>query len=153
MTYIVSGEFSMHDAVGFDPGPAMKHPPRQEDSGKAVLIVEDEPILRMLIGEILEEHGYIAIEAGDAAAALRLLELDQRIGFLITDLGLPGGMDGRQLADTALRDRPGLRVLFITGYTDRVAVAEEPAMAGFQVLAKPFAMETLTASLRALGTG
>jgi len=126
----------------------------QKGSGETVLVVEDEPILRMLIGEILEEQGFVAIEAGDAADGLKLLQSDTRIDLLVADLGLPGGMNGRQMADAALRRRPDLRVLFITGYTDIAAFADGPATAGIQVLAKPFAMDALTASLRAaLGAG
>jgi CheY-like chemotaxis protein len=131
----------------------MKHSERQAGTSETVLVVDDEPILRMLISEVLEEQGYVAIEAGDAASGLRLLQSDKRIDLLITDVGLPGGMDGRQMADAALQRRPDLRVLFITGYTDAATSGDERVRAGIPVLIKPFAMDALAARLREMSPG
>ena len=88
-------------------------PPRQY--GETVLIVDDEPSIRMLVADLLEELGYVAIEAADSISGLKVLNSDVRIDLLITDVGLPGGMNGRQMADAARAKRPDLKVLFIRG--------------------------------------
>ncbi len=71
------------------------------EQGETVLVVDDEPTVRMLVTDILEDLGYTAIEAGDSAAGLKVLQSDVRIDLLVTDVGLPGGMNGRQMADAA----------------------------------------------------
>ncbi|MGH6971998.1 MAG: ATP-binding protein, partial [Caulobacteraceae bacterium] len=123
---------------------------RRAVAGWTVLVVEDEPIIRMLVGDTLSELGYQAIEAGDAASALRVLESDARVDLLITDFGLPGAMNGKQMADAARRRRPDLKVLFITGYADNAAIASGDLERGMHVLAKPFAMETLAARIQTM---
>ena len=80
-----------------------------------MLVVDDEPTIRMLVAEILQDLGYVCIEAGDGAAGLKILQSNVRIDLLVTDVGLPGGMNGRQLADAARSARRALKVLFITG--------------------------------------
>ena len=82
-------------------------PPDAAARGETVLVVDDEPTVRMLIAEVLEELGYAAIEAADGPAGLKVLQSDARIDLLITDVGLPGGMNGRQVADAARILRPG----------------------------------------------
>jgi PAS domain S-box-containing protein len=119
-------------------GPA----PRAE-AGESVLIVDDEPTVRMLIAEVLQELGYAALEAADAAEGLAVVQSAARIDLLITDVGLPGGINGRQLADAALLARPELKVLFITGYAERAAIGNFDLPAGMQVIAKPFEMDVL----------
>jgi signal transduction histidine kinase len=79
-------------------------------AGTTVLVVDDEPLLRMVIVETLQELGYVTVEAGNAAAGLLILRSDARIDLLMTDIGLPGGMNGRQLADAARERRHGLKV-------------------------------------------
>ncbi len=74
--------------------------------GETVLVVDDEPTVRMLVTEVLEDLGYTAIEAADGAAGLKVLQSDVRIDLLVTDVGLPGGMNGRQVADAARMARP-----------------------------------------------
>ncbi len=86
--------------------------------GETVLVVDDEPTVRMLVMEVLGELGYAAIEAADGASGLRVLLSDARVDLLVTDVGLPGGMNGRQMADAARINRPDLKVLFITGYAE-----------------------------------
>jgi PleD family two-component response regulator len=71
----------------------------QAGQGETVLIVDDEPSVRMLVTEVLEDLGYTAIEAADSVAGLKVLQSDVRIDLLVTDVGLPGGMNGRQMAD------------------------------------------------------
>ncbi|WP_245422041.1 hybrid sensor histidine kinase/response regulator [Alsobacter soli] len=95
--------------------------PRAE-AGETVLVVDDEPTVRMLIADTLADLGYRAIEAADAASGLRVLESDATIDLLITDVGLPGGMSGKQMADVARVRRPTLKVLFITGYAENAAI-------------------------------
>ncbi len=84
------------------------------DEGETVPVVDDEPTIRMLIADTLGELGYQAIEAGDGPSGLRVLESNARIDLLITDYGLPGDMNGKQMADRARERRPDLKVLFIT---------------------------------------
>jgi PAS domain S-box-containing protein len=120
------------------------------EQGKTVLVVDDEPTVRMLVIEVLEDLGYVAIEAGDGAAGLRALRSDVRIDLLITDVGLPGGMNGRQVADAGREVRPGLKVLFITGYAENVAVGDGNLGPGMQVLTKPFIIEALASRIQEL---
>jgi signal transduction histidine kinase/DNA-binding response OmpR family regulator len=118
--------------------------------GETVLVVDDEPTLRMLMLDALEEHGYKVLLARDGATALEFLESDLRIDLLITDVGLPGGMNGRQIADEARKLRPDLRILFITGFAENAAVRHGHLDPGMQVLAKPFDIVSLAAKVRAL---
>ncbi|MBB5692942.1 hybrid sensor histidine kinase/response regulator [Muricoccus pecuniae] len=118
--------------------------------GETVLVVDDEPTVRMLVAEVLEELGYAALEAADAASGLKLLRSDMRIDLLVTDVGLPGGMNGRQMADAARLARPGLKVLFITGYAENAAVGNGHLEPGMHVMTKPFAMDALATRIREL---
>ncbi len=118
--------------------------------GETVLVIDDEPTVRMLIAEVLEENGYAAIEAGDGAAGLRILESDTRIDLLITDVGLPGGLNGRQVADAARRLRPTLKVLFITGYAENAAIGNGHLEPGMEIVTKPFVIAALGAKIRDL---
>ena len=123
--------------------------PRAE-CGETVLVVDDDPTVRMLVMEVLEEQGYAAIEAGDGASGLRVLQSDTRIDLLVTDVGLPGGMNGRQMADAARIGRPALKVLFITGYAENAVVGDGHLEPGMHVLTKPFAMDALASRIREL---
>jgi signal transduction histidine kinase/CheY-like chemotaxis protein len=120
------------------------------ESGETVLVVDDEPSVRMLIVDVLEEAGYAVIEAADSIAGLKLLQSNVRIDLLISDVGLPGGMNGRQMADAARETRPDLKVLFITGYAENSVIGNGRLKPGMQVLTKPFAIETLAARVRQL---
>jgi PAS domain S-box-containing protein len=126
--------------------------PRSEQ-GETVLIVDDEPTVRMLVSDILEDLGYTAIEAGDSAAGLKVLQSDVRIDLLVTDVGLPGGMNGRQMADAARVARPDLRVLFITGYAENAVLGNGHLAPGMAVLTKPFAIESMAARIRSMIEG
>ena len=112
-------------------------------SGKTVLVVDDEPSVRMLVTEVLEELGYVPVEASDGPAGLRMLQSDMRVDLLVTDVGLPGGINGRQLADAARTTRPDLKVLFITGYAENAIIGNGHLAPNMGVLTKPFVMETL----------
>jgi CheY-like chemotaxis protein len=122
-------------------------------TGETVLVVDDEPTVRMLVIDVLEELGYVALEATDGASGLRVLQSDRRIDLLITDVGLPGGMNGRQVADAGRQVRPDLKVLFITGYAENAVVGNGHLAPGMQVMIKPFAMETLASRIKALIAG
>ena len=126
--------------------------PRAEQ-GQTVLIVDDEATVRMLVTEVLEDLGYMAIEAGDGASALKVLQSDIRIDLLVTDVGLPGGMNGRQVAEAARVMRPGLKTLFITGYAENAVVGNGHLEPGMQVLTKPFVMETLATRIKDVISG
>ncbi|GJD98016.1 Blue-light-activated protein [Methylobacterium iners] len=133
-----------------DAGPTNLATLPRSEQGETVLIVDDEPTVRMLITDILADLGYTAIEAGDSAAGLKVLQSDVRIDLLITDVGLPGGMNGRQMADAARATRSDLRVLFITGYAENAAVGNGHLAPGMAVLTKPFAIETMAARIRSI---
>ncbi len=135
------GSLLAKDAAGLQP-PAL---PAQK--GETVLVVDDEPSVRMLVCDMLQELGYAALEAPDGPDALAILRTGKRIDLLVSDIGLPGGLDGRQLADEARFYQSGIKVLFITGYVEQTALrACEP---GMQVMVKPFTMEDLA---RQVGT-
>ncbi|WP_336487492.1 ATP-binding protein [Methylobacterium nigriterrae] len=129
------------------PLPDLAGAPRAEQD-ETVLIVDDEPTVRMLVTEVLEDLGYTAIEAADGVAGLRVLQSDVRIDLLVSDVGLPGGMNGRQMADAARVSRPDLKVLFITGYAENAAVGNGHLEPGMAVLTKPFVMEALASRIR-----
>ena len=133
------------DGVGFESAPAVAM-----DAGETVLIVDDEPTVRMLVTDVLDDLGYTVIEAADSVAGLRVLQSDARIDLLITDVGLPGGMNGRQMADAARESRPNLKVLFITGYAENAAIGNGHLQPGMKVLTKPFAVDTLAARVQEL---
>ncbi len=117
------------------------------DDGEVVLVVEDEAVVRSLIVEELQELGYHAIEADDGPSGLEILQSDQRIDLLVTDIGLPG-LNGRQMVDAAREQRPGLKVLFMTGYAENAALASGFLEPGMEMITKPFAMEALATRIR-----
>lgn len=119
-------------------------------SGKTVLVVDDEPTVRMLVVEVLEELGYTALEAADGEAGLRILRSDARIDLLVSDVGLPGGMNGRQVADAARAIRCNLKVLFITGYAENAVLSHGHLDMGMHVMTKPFTIRALAERIQAL---
>ena len=133
-----------------DEGHADETPAPLAEAGETILIVDDEPTVRMLLTDVLGELGYTLIEAADSIAGLKVLRSDVHIDLLITDVGLPGGMNGRQMADAGREVRPHLKTLFITGYAENAAVGNGDLGPGMQVLTKPFAVDTLTARVRDL---
>nr|WP_315445336.1 ATP-binding protein [uncultured Pseudomonas sp.] len=120
--------------------------------GETVLIVEDDPAVRLLVSSVLSELGYAFVEAGDADGAVPILNSAQRIDLLISDVGLPG-MNGRQLAEIGRQYRPGLKVLFITGYAEHAAVRGGFLDSGMQMITKPFTFDLLTAKVREMIRG
>ncbi|WP_288504585.1 PAS domain-containing protein [uncultured Pseudomonas sp.] len=121
--------------------------------GETVLIVDDEPTVRMLVVDILEDLGYAVIEAADSLTGLKILQSDVHLDLLITDVGLHGGMNGRQMADAGRQSRPGLKTLFITGYAENAAIGNGHLDPGMEILTKPFAVDTLAARVREMMGG
>ena len=111
-------------------------------SGETVLIVEDDPSVRLLVVDVLKELGYVALEAPDGDSSLPILQSDARIDLLISDVGLPG-INGRQLAEIARQTRPQLRILFITGYAAMAASRGDFLAPGMDMITKPFALDDL----------
>lgn len=109
-----------------------------------VLLVDDEAPLRSLLAEMLSETGYTVIEAANGHQGLTILQSPQHIDLLITDVGLPGNMNGRQMADAARVLRPNLKVIFITGYAEHAAIGNGPLEPDMQVLTKPFALDAFS---------
>ncbi|RTL94361.1 MAG: response regulator [Bradyrhizobiaceae bacterium] len=129
------------EAEAVDPG--WRGAPMASSTGQTILVVDDEPTIRMLVMEVLDERGYAVIEAKDGPTGLAALQSNARIDLLITDVGLPGGMNGRQLADAARATRPGLKILFITGYAENAILSSGQLAPSMQVLTKPFDVEAL----------
>jgi PAS domain S-box-containing protein len=116
-------------------------------AGDTVLVVDDEPTVRMLVTEVLQGLGYATLEAADGGTAIRTLQSNARIDLLITDVGLPGGMNGRQVADGGRTLRPDLQVLFITGYAENAVFGKGHLNPGMLVLTKPFTTDDLVSRI------
>jgi PAS domain S-box-containing protein len=116
-------------------------------SGEVVLLVEDEPSVRLLIGEVLSELGYGCLEAADAKSAIPILASQTRLDLMITDVGLPV-MNGRQLAEIARQHRPDLKVLFVTGYAENATTRTGFLAPGMDIVIKPFALDALAIKIR-----
>ncbi len=126
---------------------AMPSPETPRGSGETVMVVEDDPSVRMIVTELLSEVGYGVLEATDADTAIPILQSNQRIDLLVSDVGLPG-MNGRQLAEVARQSRPDLKILFITGYAQNAAVRAGFLADGMDMMTKPFAVDALATKIR-----
>jgi PAS domain S-box-containing protein len=122
-------------------------------NGETVLMVDDEPTVRMLISDVLKELGYNALESADSGGGLKILQSNARVDLLITDVGLPGRLNGRQLADAARAARPDLKVLFITGYAENAVLGNGRLEDGMHITTKPFAMDGLARQIREILEG
>jgi PAS domain S-box-containing protein len=132
-----------------EPGqPSAASTPEPAGSG-AVLVLEDEPIVRAIVVEILGDLGYTAIEAADGPSGLEILNSPRRIDLLITDIGLPG-LNGRQVAEAARQTRKNLKILFMTGYAETAAMADGFLQPGMQMITKPFAIDSLASRITAI---
>jgi PAS domain S-box-containing protein len=120
----------------------------EQGQGETVLVIDDEDAVRMLIADVLGEAGYRVLEAADGPAGMKILQSDARIDLLITDVGLPGGFNGRQVADAARQTRPALKVLFVTGYAENAVVGNGHLDPGMRVITKPFPMVSLAQRVR-----
>ncbi|AKU52334.1 PAS domain-containing protein [Xanthomonas arboricola pv. juglandis] len=118
--------------------PATEQPLRSTAPSCTVLLVEDETAIRVLMSEVLSEAGYRVIETAEGNAAVERLRSQETIDLLVTDVGLTGGLNGRQVADAGRQYRPTLPVLFVTGYAATAAVGAGQLEEGMEVLTKPF---------------
>ena len=138
--------------AGADETPAAVDPAAPRGHGETVLVVEDDPTVRLLVTEVLGELGYRFLEAPDARTAIPLLASSETIDLLVTDVGLPI-MNGRQLADIARQHRPDLKILFVTGYAENAALRGDFLAPGMEMLTKPFALDVLGAKIREMIEG
>jgi signal transduction histidine kinase/ActR/RegA family two-component response regulator len=133
------------------PKPVEQQPESKiSSSGETVLVVDDEPSVRLFVSELLGSNGYIVIEAADSLAGLQLLGSDTRIDLLVTDIGLPGGIDGKQMVDSGRSTRPDLPVLFMTGYAQPHVLENAKLGPCTAVLTKPFSLEAMMQSVNTL---
>jgi CheY-like chemotaxis protein len=116
--------------------------------GEKILVVEDDEDVRTFAVELLYELGYDVLAAADGAHALRILDRHPEIRLLFTDCVLPGGMNGREVAQEACRRRPGLKVLYTTGYTRGAIVHEGRLDPGIELILKPFTAAALGVKVR-----
>jgi PAS domain S-box-containing protein len=123
-----------------------------QGAGESVLLVEDDPSVRELISEVLRELGYTAVKAKNADEAIAILRSDESLGLMISDVGLPG-LSGRQLAEIARKARPGLRILFMTGYA--AEAVHRPVLLGprMDLMLKPFSIDAMALKIRGMMDG
>ena len=119
-------------------------------AGARALVVDDEPAVRELVAGALREAGFEIFEAPDGPGALEALAAMGAVDLLVTDVGLPGGMNGRQLADAAMASRPGLGVIFITGYAEGAALSDGALGERMSVMTKPFELAALATKAAAM---
>ncbi len=136
------------EAEAGEEAPAPGPEPVEAGRHDVVLLVEDEDVVRSVAAEQLRDLGYRVLEARDGVAALQLLQANSPVDLLVTDVGLPGGLNGRQVADQARESRPALPVLFITGFAGNVL--REQLAPGMEVIGKPFALDALVAGVQRL---
>lgn len=118
--------------------------------GEVILVVEDETVVRELVAEVLRDLGYQVLVAHDGLSGLDQLKvLHRHIDLLVTDVGLPG-LNGRQVAEMARAARPDLKILFMTGYAEKVSAAGPFASPGMDILTKPFQVDDMTRKVRAM---
>ena len=122
-------------------------------ASSVVLVVEDEPDVRLVVCDVLSDLGYTVLEAENGRVGLSIVASKVQIDLLLTDVGLPGDINGRQLADAARQRRPGLKVLFITGYAESMMVSNGRLELGMEVMIKPFALNTLATKVQAMIDG
>src|SRR6185295_14609732 len=140
------------DKDAASPSQPIRVAPPPAGRGQLVLVVEDDDDVRRLTVDILIEAGYSILSANGSVQALRLLDAHPNIVLLMTDVVMPG-MNGRKLAEEALRRRPNLKVLFTTGYTRNAIVHNGTLDDGAELIVKPFTLEALAAKIAwVLGT-
>ncbi len=139
--------------VGEAEAEAARGAPPERGHGETILVVEDNDDLRAYSTSAISDMGYTVLEAATGKEALELIDSSPQIALLFTDVVLPGGMNGRQIVDEALKRRPLLKVLYTTGYTRNAIVHNGELDPGVQLIGKPFALVDLAAKLRAILDG
>jgi CheY-like chemotaxis protein len=139
--------------AGSDAVPAANTKLDAEAASAVVLLVEDEALVRSTVAATLRDLGYQVLEAGNGPMALQALEVGGQtpVDLLVTDVGLPGGLNGRQVADAARATKPDLPVLFITGYAG--AILEGQLAPGMVMIGKPFTLEAVAAKVKSMIEG
>jgi PAS domain S-box-containing protein len=133
---------------------AVGTPANASGAGETVLVVDDEATVRMMVADVLRDMGYRVIEAADSVEGMAVLRSPERIDLLVTDVGLPGGMNGRQLAEAARELRHELNVMFVTGYAENAVLNSGHLSPGMQLLTKPFTVDALVMGIQAaMGAG
>jgi PAS domain S-box-containing protein len=117
---------------------------------RTILVIDDEPTVRMTVIDVLEDAGYRTLEAADGPEGFEILRSSAIIDLLVTDVGLPGGLNGRQVADAARVFRPELKVLFITGYAETTVMGDAQLGSDTMVVVKPFEVGSLVAKVKSL---
>jgi PAS domain S-box-containing protein len=128
--------------------PVIQHQ-AQPGAGETVLVIEDDPSVRLLVLQVLEELGYRTIETDGGRDATPILQSDRKIDLMISDVGLPG-LNGRQLAEIARESRPDLPILFMTGYAEQAADQAAFLDPGMQIIVKPFGVDQLAGRIEAI---
>ena len=121
-----------------------------ENERRTVLVIDDEVALLAIIADVLEESGFRVLTAADGPAGLEIIRSSQPLDLLITDIRLPKGMNGREVALAARTTRPDLKILFMTGYAGSVFESNEPLASGMEVMTKPFDLIRLAARVSRL---
>lgn len=124
--------------------------PMSSDAENVVLIVEDEPVIMMLLSEYLSGEGYRVLQAQNGEQAFEILATKPHLDLMITDYRLPGGVSGVMIAEPALKLRPELKVIFISGYPKEIAETGSPIIDKVPILAKPFTMVSLHSQIQSL---
>jgi len=128
--------------------------PQAEGGAETIFIVEDDNLVRTFVTAQLQSLGYKTVAAADSRAALEMIDAGQAFDLLFTDVVIPGGMSGRELADEVARRRPGVKVLYTSGYTDNAIVHHGKLDDGVMLLTKPYRRNQLAEMIRkALGGG
>jgi len=136
---------ALQDAVVLDK--RAERTPRGQ--GETILVVEDDATVRLILADVLEELGYNVLLASDARPAIPILQSDRRIDLMVSDVMLPH-VNGRKLAEIARASRPGLKVLFVTGYAENATFRGDFLDPDMDMLTKPFALDDLGAKVRAM---
>jgi len=123
-------------------------PPQSQS--ETILVVEDDPEVRTLTVALLRGLGYKIIEASDAASALRALENSPRVNLLFSDVVLPGSSSGIDLAKQIRTLRPGISILFTSGYTEEAMIGHGAPEDDFELLSKPFKRDVLAQRIRSV---
>ncbi|MGV8917020.1 MAG: response regulator [Pseudomonas sp.] len=120
------------------------------DAEDVVLIVEDEPLILMLLADYLSGEGYRVLQAENGEQAFEILATKPNLDLMITDYRLPGGISGVMIAEPALKLRPELKVIFISGYPAEILDSGSPIAQRAPILAKPFTMDSLHQQIKSL---
>ncbi|KRP58004.1 MULTISPECIES: response regulator [Pseudomonas] len=121
-----------------------------EDAQDVVLIVEDDESIMFVLGEYLAGLGYRVLKAVNGKEAFEILATKPHLDLMVTDYRLPGGISGVQIAEPALRVRPELKVIFISGYPQEILDCDSPITRNAPILAKPFDLDTLQEHIQRL---